>query len=217
MQQVRDSSLGFGNQRPQGGYCLLEEGALACQQEGPACKEATRCTGWRSWVGLELKFSQPFHFAGEETETQRLCVLSLGPNPSLAGSKAHVLYTVLPWEELALLRWEPQEQLPGSQALGVDLGRGQTWTLPEQGWRCLNTAKPSPEVSEGSFKPPFSLSRGLIHPGCGLLTIVFPLYQRVSGSLSCLPCVLGRQSPLNPQPPCWALGRRDKQLCSLPP
>lgn len=46
---------------------------------------------------------------------------------------------------------------------------------------------------------------------------MFLLEQQVSGSPSYLPCVLGRQSPFIPQSPGWALGRRDKELFSLPP
>lgn len=41
--------------------------------------------------------------------------------------------------------------------------------------------------------------------------ILFPLGQRVSGSLSSLPCALSRQSPLTPQSLCWALVGRDKE------
>ena len=41
--------------------------------------------------------------------------------------------------------------------------------------------------------------------------ILFPLGQRVLGSLSSLPCALSRQSPLTPQSLCWALGGRDKE------
>lgn len=84
--------------------------------------------------------------------------------------------------------------------------RGQAWRFLSRcgAARRQDMPKSSPEVSEGSCKPPFFIFGGPVHP--------VPLGQRVSGSLSSLPCALSRQSPLTPQSLCWTLGGRDKEL-----
>ena len=78
-------------------------------------------------MGLEHESSHPFHVKDEESAQNWRAL-----EPRLAGSEAGTT----------------EEWLLGSQARGVGLGSGRTWTLPEEGWRG-EMSKHSKDLSRG--------------------------------------------------------------------
>lgn len=139
-------------------------------------KDAAQGTVWRSQWGWS---TSPYNLSILQVRKLRLrdcvpsaheCEVWIQTHVWLV-SKAHVLYTLQPWEELALLRWG----LQGNGSQGTRLWvlvreEGRRGYSPSRfgAARCQDIAKASAEVPEGSFKSPRFLFRGLVHPAHSL-------------------------------------------------